>query len=264
MTAFLSYLAAHPKDVVEAIVAVIGVLSVIAGATPQAAQRMPWLGWLVRFARRWGAAKHRDEPGTLSVPGVIEAVLDAARPSDPPGDPPGERKTPVVPPPAAMGVLLALALGLSQLACGPRPWHQTAHIAINSAAYGVRAADTIVAQAIERDARTRDGDSLERQYRPAITAMGAVRASLIAAQSAVDAAVATQSMPARCHARVLIDQARAAAEQLAVQLREAGVAVPDEVPRAVRLCGELAATLAPQCEPDGSAALQPTDAEASQ
>lgn len=82
MTALLHWIAANPGACVEAIVGFVTLCSVVAGATTRDAQRRRVLGRVVRFARRWGAAKHRDEPGTLSWPGVIEAAVDAAAETD--------------------------------------------------------------------------------------------------------------------------------------------------------------------------------------
>jgi hypothetical protein len=247
MPAFLAYLIAHPRDVVEVLLAALTLLTLIAGATPRSAQRWPWIGWLVRFARRFGVATHRDEPGTLSWPGVIEAALYAARASDPPAVPPASNSAPKVPP---LPLLLCLALALG--ACAPRPWQDSAHIAINAAAHGLAAADGLVSGAITRDARdpARTSAQLDATWQPAITAMGALRAALVAAQGAVDAAAATHADGDRCHALALVARARALAEDLATALRAAGLAVPDEVPRAIRLAGDLAASLSPRCEPE--------------
>jgi hypothetical protein len=248
MPAFLAYLAAHPRDVVEVLLAIGAVASVIAGATPARAQRWPVVGWFVRFCRRLGALKHSDEPGTLSWPLIIEAALDAARASDPAAVPPASNGAPKVPPLPLLLFLLAL------VACAPRPWQDSAHIAINAAAHGLAAADGIVSGAITRDARdpARTSDQLEATWRPAITAMGSLRAALVAAQGAVDAAAATHAAGDRCHALALVARARVLAEDLATALRAAGLAVPDEVPRAIRLAGDLAASLSPRCEPEVS------------
>jgi hypothetical protein len=208
------------------------------------------LAW-VRARARTGAPLPSD---SLTPPAGRPAPTRAGdeRPTPPAPRPPGEAGFATLHALLALvaACVLAVVLGMLAGGCTPRPWQDTAHIAINAAAHGVAASDTLVAGAITRDARdtARSADQLEAHYRPAITALGALRASLVAAQGAVDTAVATQAAPDRCRALELIGRARALAEDLATALRAAGVTVPDEVPRAVRLAGELAASLSPRCE----------------
>jgi hypothetical protein len=212
----------------------------------------PWAGHLARAARKFGTDV---QPFLRELGRAFVAAFVAGRA-------PGDRPTPPAPPRGqdgfaklhalfALAVAVALCVALGALAggCAPRPWQDSAHIALNATAHGVALSDELVAGAIARDARdpARTSDQLEATWRPAITAMGSLRAALVAAQGAVDAAAATHAAGDRCHALALVARARALAEDLATALRAAGLAVPDEVPRAIRLAGDLAASLSPRC-----------------
>ena len=86
---------AHP---LQAATYAYGFLSAIVGATPEAWQKKPWVGVLLKILERISGLTHRDSAGTLKLPGATAVA----------------RATPPVPP-VPLVVLLLLVAGCPKL-----------------------------------------------------------------------------------------------------------------------------------------------------
>ena len=146
------------------------------------------------------------------------ALLEDDRPTDPPKPPP----------PATPSVgLLALVL-LACVGCGPRPWHVTAHAAINAQAHGLAVADAVLARAIADDAE-QSPEVLRSRYESAVRSLRVSLEVLRAAEATVDGATAAQSTAEQCRAVRAVQEALGVVSRIAEVLRAAGVSVPQEL-----------------------------------
>lgn len=143
-------------------------------------------------------------------------LLEDDRPTDPPK-----------PPPATPSVGL-LALVFALVACGPRPWHVTAHAAINAQAHGLAVADAVLARAIAEDTE-QSPDVLRARYESAVRSLRVSLEVLRAAEATVDGATAAQGTAEQCRAVRAVQEALGVVSRIAEVLRAAGVAVPQEL-----------------------------------
>ena len=154
-------------------------------------------------------------------PWAPPAVLaEDDRPTDPPKAPP-----PATP---SVGLLALVFAFVACVGCGPRPWHVTAHAAINAQAHGLAVADAVLARAIAEDAE-QSPEVLRSRYESAVRSLRVSLEVLRAAEATVDGATAAQSTAEQCRAVRAVQEALGVVSRIAEVLRAAGVSVPQEL-----------------------------------
>lgn len=154
---------------------------------------------------------------------VPVALAESDRPTDPP-DPPKPPKPPAATPSAGLLALIVVCV----LACGPHPWHVTAHAAINAQAHGLAVADAVLARAIAEDTE-QSPEVLRARYESAVRSLRVSLEVLRAAEATVDGATAAQSTAEQCRAVRAVQEALGVVSRIAEVLRTAGVSVPQEL-----------------------------------
>jgi len=149
-------------------------------------------------------------------------------------------------------MLLLLALP----ACGahPRPWAESAQIALATGAHVLAAGDAVAAARYRLDAADAGALApLEARYAPVLEGERIAAASLRAAEAALDVYRANATVAAQCRAHAAVLGAAADTATYAAVLRAAGLAVPPEVATLAALAGDVTRAVDPTCAPDGGA-----------
>lgn len=149
MQPILSYLQAHPAQVVQYFLLFV---SVVVAALPAKTRDSSTVGFLVRVLGRLSVLEHSDAPGTLKWPGVAAAARDAVLAE-------ATAATVVKPPTAGLLVLMLAGLALSgPIGCGGT-LRQNVITASNEAARAVNAASGPVLSAYCSQSMTAIGRS---------------------------------------------------------------------------------------------------------
>jgi hypothetical protein len=154
------------------------------------------------------------------------------------------------------GAIGATALALVANCSAPqRTWDQSAHIAINTSTHALRTADTVLAELYTREARRAETieqlDAVDARWHPAVVAERTAIASLLAAEHAVDTAVASGRSADKCLVRTLLLRARTHTDDALRIARDLGATIDPATESAIHVIEGVLASLAPACSSDG-------------
>jgi hypothetical protein len=151
----------------------------------------------------------------------------------------------------ALGVFVA-ALALLVVAaahgCGApqRTFDQNAHIAINTAAHGLRLSDNILSP-LYQQARATDVAAAVQRFEGAARAESTALAVLQSLEHAAAIYAATNAAGDKCIMGVLAGSLKQALDDLLAAMRAAGVTVSPELISGAGLVGDLVAAIVPAC-----------------